>query len=147
MFYNSWKNCCKLVSKLNTLATMVEVWVPTVTLLALATVPRPVLGINTFAIPSAYVIRFVTLLTTNCPIKNHRKGFIVSQSGKISWGEIELVFSDNKGIAAWIEVPDVYVVIYAIGFHSNIFQSSRNIQLVTPNPRARPVDYITFAFT
>ena len=87
-------------------------------------------------------------LVTNCPIKNHGKGFIVLQTDKIIWGEIELVFSDNKGKAARIEIPDFCVVfVKAICFKINIFQTFRNIHLATPYPSALPIDYIVFVLT
>ena len=55
-FFFPLKNCCRYMKvKLNTLATVFEVWVPTVTVRAVATVPRPVDGIMTCAIPSTSV--------------------------------------------------------------------------------------------
>ena len=87
-------------------------------------------------------------LVTKCPIKNHGKGFIVLQTDKIIWGEIELVFLDNKGKAARIEIPDLCVVfVKAIFFKINIFQTFRNIHLATPYPSALPIDYIVFVLT
>ena len=72
---------------MNTLATVFEVWVPAVTLLAITTVPRPVFGIRTCGIPSTYIIRFVLSnyprLVTNCPIKNH--GRVLPKSLWLNW--------------------------------------------------------------
>ena len=66
----------------------------------------------------------------------------------IIWEEIELVFSDYKGKTARIEISDFCVVIVrAIWFKINICQILRNIHLATPNPRASPIDYISYVIT
>jgi hypothetical protein len=58
-----------------------EVWVSIVTVFALATVPIPVVGIITCAVPSTFVIGLdlskFTCFITDRPIKNHRKCFVV----------------------------------------------------------------------
>ena len=54
---------------------------------------------------------------------------------------------DNKGKAAWIELPDLRVIFKAIGFKINICQIWRKIDLATPNPRASPIDYTPCVIT
>ena len=60
---------------------------------------------------------------------------------------MNFVSLDNKGKAAWIERPDLFVAIKAISYKINIFQTFRNIYLATHNPRANPVYYIVCVVT
>ena len=55
---------------------------------------------------------------------------------------MNFVSLDNKGKAAWIERPDLFVAIKAICCKFNISQTFRNIYLATPNPRASSIYYI-----
>ena len=55
---------------------------------------------------------------------------------------------DYEGKTARIEIPDFCVVIVkVICFKINICQILRNIHLATPNPRASPIDHISYVIT
>jgi hypothetical protein len=128
---------------------MEEIWVPFVTLLALATVPvLPGLEINAFTIILTCVIGlFLSIFTfeiANCPIK-HQWNRLVGIIVEITGGEVELAFLDNKSIVAGIELPYFRVILKALYFHCNIFESIRKPYLATPNARARPIHHIVKA--
>jgi hypothetical protein len=124
-----------------------EVWVPSVTLLALATVPvRPGLVINAFTITILtceirFVLSFFTCEIANCPIK-HQWNRLVGILLEITGGEVELAFLDKKSIATGIEVPSFGVIIKALHFNTKIFESIRKPYLATPNARAIPTPHI-----
>ena len=52
-----------------------------------------------------------------------------------------------KGKATWIEILDFCVFIEAICCQGNILHSFWNINLATPNPRARLVHYVAYVLT
>ena len=116
-----WNSFWKLYKCIiRTLATTRDVWVPLVTLLALAKIPRRDLKVLAVTIPltceSCFVLScFFTCLIPNCPFKHHREIFIckIFETSRV---EIKLVLFSNKSIAAGIEAPYICVIIIAAYF-------------------------------
>ena len=134
---------------MNTLATVFEVWVPTVTLLAITTVSRPIVTNRTCGVSLHIYNSLCTeqLYMSRYQLPNQKpwKGTLSLHCRLIRWSE------ENWNLSFRITKAKLHaflcVFIEAICCQGNILHSFWNINLATPNPRARPVHYIASVLT